>query len=387
MQLFRKQLEEEIKKRTVYRMASDTPLRVYQILPTVCRGDTISNDALEIYKELANQRICTHIYAAYIGTGISSRRVSPLEEIPPLGPEDIIIYHMSTESGMYDHIRRIKRDYGCTVIFRYHSITPPEYFEPYDRDMALRCRRGLQEAESIRDIPTEVLAVSDYDRKQLRRLGYTCPIMTLAPLVPLAEYGIEPAEEIMGRYRGDACRNLLYVGQIIPHKRIERIMDIYDRCRKGNDQPLRLFLVGSTMEVEEYYRYLEDYRIRLGYREDEIVITGHVAFNEMIAYYRLADVFLCMSEAEGFGMSLVEAMFYQVPVLAYEAGAVPETLGGSGILLPIWQPSEVAGVVHTVLQNQNTRNQILEGQNRRLESLIEESPRRELIRVIESMRR
>ena len=164
-------------------------------------------------------------------------------------------------------------------------------------------------------------------------------------------------------------------------------MDIYDRCRKRNDQPLRLFLVGSTMEVEEYYRYLEDYRIRLGYREDEIVITGHVAFNEMIAYYRLADVFLCMSEAEGFGMSLVEAMFYQVPVLAYEAGAVPETLGGSGVLLPTWQPSEVAGVVHTVLQNQNTRNQILEGQNRRLESLIEESPRRELIRVIESMRR
>ena len=387
MQLFHKQLEEEVKKRTVYRMASDTALRVYQILPTVCRGDTISNDALEIYKELANQRICTHIYAAYIGTGISSRRVSPLEEIPTLGPEDIIIYHMSTESGMYDHIRRIKRDYDCTVIIRYHSITPPEYFDPYNQDMALRCRRGLQEAESIRDIPTEVLAVSDYDRKQLRRLGYTCPIMTLVPLVPLAEYGIEPAEEIMGRYRGDACRNLLYVGQIIPHKRIERIMDIYDRCRKRNDQPLRLFLVGSTMEVEEYYRYLEDYRIRLGYREDEIVITGHVAFNEMIAYYRLADVFLCMSEAEGFGMSLVEAMFYQVPVLAYEAGAVPETLGGSGVLLPTWQPFEVAGVVLTVLQNQNTRNQILEGQNRRLESLIEESPRRELIRVIESMRR
>lgn len=111
-------------------------------------------------------------------------------------------------------------------------------------------------------------------------------------------------------------------------------MDIYDGCRKGNDQPLHLFLVGSTMEVQEYYR--------------------------------LVDAFLCMSEAEGFGMSLVEAMFYQVPVLAYEAEAVPETLGGSGVLLPTWQPSEVAGVVRTVLQNQNTRHQILEGQNRRL---------------------
>ena len=386
MQSFYKALE-ELKSRTAYREENEPPLRVYQILPSVCRGDTISNDALEIYKVLSDQLIRTHIYAAYIGSGISSRRVSPIEEMPHLSPEDIIIYHMSTESGMYAHIRRIKRDYGCTIIFRYHSITPPEYFEAYDQDIAKQCRMGLREAERIRDIPTEVLAVSVHDRKQLRRLGYTCPIMILPPLVPLSEYTIEPEEGIMERYREDTCSNLLYVGQIVPHKRIERIMDIYDRCRKGNDQPLRLFLVGSIMEVEEYYRYLEDYRIRLGYREDEIVITGHVAFNEMIAYYRLADVFLCMSEAEGFGMSLVEAMFYQVPVLAYEAGAVPETLGGSGILLPIWQPSEVAGVVHTVLQNQNTRNQILEGQNRRLESLIEESPRRELIRVIESMRR
>ena len=86
-------------------------------------------------------------------------------------------------------------------------------------------------------------------------------------------------------------------------------------------------------------------------------------------------------------MSLVEAMYYQVPVLAYETGAVPETLGGSGVLLPTWQPAEVAGVVDAVLYNPNTRNQVLEGQNRRLEAIIEGRPRRELLRVIESMRR
>ena len=83
---------------------------------------------------LSDQLIRTHIYAAHIGSGISSRRVSPIEEIPHLEPEDIIIYHMSTESGMYAHIRRIKRDYGCTIIFRYHSITPPEYFEAHPVD-------------------------------------------------------------------------------------------------------------------------------------------------------------------------------------------------------------------------------------------------------------
>ena len=102
-----------------------------------------SNDALEIYKELADHRIQTHIYAEHIGIGISSRRVSPLLNLPKLRKEDIVIYHMTTESGMYEYIRRIKKEYGCEIIFRYHSITPAQYFQPFSKDMADQCRRGL----------------------------------------------------------------------------------------------------------------------------------------------------------------------------------------------------------------------------------------------------
>ncbi len=365
----------------------EKPMRVLQILPSVCRGDTISNDALEIYGELSDHRIRTHIYAEHIGPGISSRRVSRMEELPVLKKEDVIIYHLSTESGMYEHIQEIRKNYGCNIIFRYHNITPPDYFEPFSKDMAQRCYMGLEEARKIREIPTLVLTVSDYDRAQLRKIGYSCPIMILAPLVPLAEYTIDPAEEVMNRYPLNEYINLLSVGQIVPHKRIERLMDIYDSYRRTVDDKARLFLVGSTMEVPEYYEYLENYRRKLGYHEDEIIFTGHVAFNEMIAYYRIADVFLCMSEAEGFGMPLVEAMYYQVPVLAYEAGAVPETLGGSGVLLPTSQPGDVADVIRTIIKNPRSKGQILAGQQRRLETFIESSPRKELLKVIESMRR
>ena len=371
------------------RRAEETtaPLRVIQILPTVCRGDVISNDALEIYKELSDHRIRTHIYAEHIGIGISSRRVSPIAELPILKKEDIVIYHLSTERGMYEHIREIRETYGCEIIFRYHSITPAQYFEPYSKDVAEQCRKGLEEAEKIRDIPTEVLALSDHDRKQLRAMGYTCPIMILPPLVPLAEYSIEPAESVLEKYPYSGYINLLYVGQMIPHKRIERLMDIYDSYYRTRDREVRLFLVGSTVEVPEYYQYLEDYRKKLGYRENQIIMTGHVPFNEMIAYYKIADAFLCMSEEEGFGMALVEAMFYQVPVLAYESGAVPETLGGSGVLLPTQQPGEIAEVLNVVVRNPVTRGQIITGQLRRIESFVESRPRRELIRILESMQK
>lgn len=376
---------DEYRERT--RTDSDTTMRVYQILPSVCRGDKISNDALEIYKELSDHRIKTHIYADHIGLGISSRRVSHIDSLPILKKEDVIIYHMSTETGMYGHIREIKTKYGCNIIVRYHNITPPEYFEDYNKDIAERCRQGLEEAKKISDIPTEVLAVSDYDRKQLRDMGYTCPIMILPPLVPLAEYNIDPSEEVMGDYPLNEYINLLYVGQLAPHKRIERLMDIYDSYYRMKNDKVRLFLVGSTMEVPEYYQYLEDYRKKLGYRENQIIMTGHVQFNEMIAYYKIADVMISMSEAEGFGMSLVEAMYYDVPVLAYEAGAVPETLGGSGLLLPTCQPDNIAEVIDTVIRNPLTRGQILVGQQRRIQSLIDSKPRKELIKVIESMQR
>lgn len=370
-----------------HREETSAPLRVIQILPSICRGDVISNDALEIYKELADHRIKTHIYAEHIGSGISSRRVSPIEDLPALKKEDIVIYHMSTESGMYGHIRKIKKKYGCEIIFRYHSITPAQYFQVFSEDVADRYLRGLEEAVAIKDIPTEVLALSDHDRKQLRKMGYTCPIMILPPLVPLAEYSIEPARSVLRAYPENDYTNLLYVGQMVPHKRIERLIALYDAYYRTQNEKVRLFLVGSTGEVPEYYAYLEKYRRRLGYKESQIIMTGHVPFNEMIAYYKLADAFVCMSEEEGFGMSLVEAMFYQVPVLAYESGAVPETLGGSGILLPTFQPDEIAEVLDTVIRNQTTRNQVIAGQQRRVEAFIESKPRRELILVLESMQK
>lgn len=175
--------------------------------------------------------------------------------------------------------------------------------------------------------------------------------------------------------------------QMIPHKRIERLMELYDVYCRTKDPDARLFLVGSISEVPEYYTYLEEYRKKLGYKENQIIMTGHVAFNEMIAYYRIADAFVCMSEEEGFGMALVEAMFYHVPVVAYESGAVPETLGGSGVLLPTCKPDEIAEVLDSVIRNPVTREQIITGQLRRVESFIESKPRRELIRVLESIQK
>ena len=58
--------------------------------------------------------------------------------------------------------------------------------------------------------------------------------------------------------------------QMIPHKRIERLMELYDVYCRTKDPDARLFLVGSISEVPEYYTYLEEYRKKLGYKENQI---------------------------------------------------------------------------------------------------------------------
>ncbi len=98
-----------------------------------------------------------------------------------------------------------------------------------------------------------------------------------------------------------------------------------------------------------FERYLD--RLRELVRElgvEEVVFTGHVDDDELYAYYRVADVFLCLSEHEGFCVPLQEAMHFSLPVIAYDAGAVRETLHGGGLLLQDKRPELVAELLDRV---------------------------------------
>jgi glycosyltransferase involved in cell wall biosynthesis len=86
----------------------------------------------------------------------------------------------------------------------------------------------------------------------------------------------------------------------------------------------------------------------------------------LAAHYRAADVLVCLSEHEGFCVPLLEAMHHEVPVVAYEATAVGETLGDGGILLPSKSPGTVAAAVHVVLHDPRRRAQLVAAGTRRM---------------------
>jgi glycosyltransferase involved in cell wall biosynthesis len=128
--------------------------------------------------------------------------------------------------------------------------------------------------------------------------------------------------------------------------------------------PIRLILAGNSSGLEKYMSKLKVYADELGL--DDIVFTGQISFAKILAYYRSADAFVSMSEHEGFCVPLVEAMFFDVPVLAYASTAVPETLGESGIIFDKKDPSHAAACLHEILNNSDLREKIISEQRERL---------------------
>jgi glycosyltransferase involved in cell wall biosynthesis len=154
---------------------------------------------------------------------------------------------------------------------------------------------------------------------------------------------------------------------MIPNKKIDDLIRTFAAYQKGFNRESRLLLAGDHNGHERYFARLQELVREL--RVDEVVFTGHVEHDELMACYAEADLFLCLSEHEGFGVPLLEAMVFGLPVIAYDAGAVAETLRGGGVLLDDKDPLEVAALVDRVLNDEPLRAAVMRTQARALASL------------------
>ena len=202
-------------------------------------------------------------------------------------------------------------------------------------------------------------------------MGYRCPIDVCPVVIPYGDYDAEPDRGTMERMRADARRNLLFVGRISPNKKQEDVIRAFACYRRRYDRESRLTLIGSAGGTENYLESLKAYARKLGL-EDSVVFPGHIRFDEILAYYRTADVFVCMSEHEGFCVPLIEAMYFGVPIAAYGAAAVPDTLGGGGLLLDSKDPGLAAAAIRRIVTDGALRRRIRREQEKVLRRFSQE---------------
>ncbi|WP_444214588.1 glycosyltransferase [Dialister succinatiphilus] len=336
-------------------------MKIVQLLPSISYGDAVGNDTLALYNLLYKAGYDTAIYAGNIDERLKRIYIHNYADLPDLGEEDIIVYHFAIGS---DEMRRILEHTKARRLMIYHNITPAGFFDPYDQDMARGCQEGRQELRDMAGLFEACLADSAYNAEELVKAGYRCPIAVLPILIPFEDYKKKPSKLVISRYENDGYENWLFVGRIAPNKKQENVIRAFAYYKKHYNPQSRLFLVGAPV-VEAYDDALKRYIGELGLSSD-IVFTGHTSFADILAYYRLANAFVCMSEHEGFCVPLIEAMLFDVPVIAYSSSAIPDTLGGAGLLVDDVDGIAASRLADKLHRDDAFRKSVIEGQRERL---------------------
>ncbi len=334
-------------------MATRTP-QVHQVLATLGYGDAIGHEVLGIQRALRRAGFDSDIFVQTADYRLEHLTREYPDLIGASDPSNILIHHFSLGS----RASRVAYALPDRMMLVYHNITPPEFFLGVHEQLAAECFTGRRELSIYRGRVDLALGDSEFNRRELESLGFA-PTAVL-PVVPDFSHLDGAPNDLVARDLDDEWTNLLFVGRVIPNKRIEDVIRYFHAYQRLFNSRSRLLLVGSYTGYEKYLATLQELVASLG--ATNVLFTGHVTNAELTAYYDVADLFLCASAHEGFCVPLVEAFYKEIPVLAYAASAVPATMDGAGVLYTTTEPLEVAALVDAVLSNSTLYDAIVEKQ-------------------------
>ena len=341
---------------------------VHQVLATLGYGDAIGHEVLGIQRVLRAAGYDSEIFVETADTRLEDLTYDYRDLVDASHPDNLLIHHFSIGS----RASRVAYALPDRMALVYHNITPPEYFVGVHKQLVELCWKGRRELKAYVDRCDLALGDSEFNRQELDALGF--PDTGVLPVVPdFSHLAGTPDWRVAGQF-DDERTNILFVGRMIPNKRIENVIRIFHAYRTRFNPRSRLLLVGSHGGFEKYLTMLHQLVATLG--TPDVHFSGHVSNEELTAYYDVADLFLCASEHEGFCVPLVEAFHMRVPVVALAATAVPATLDGGGVLYEDRDPHHVAALVDAVLSDQAIADNVLAAQDAALGRLLGQGLRR-----------
>ncbi len=348
---------------------------VNQWVPAAHRGDAIGDSARRARDLLRSLGHRSELYALTMDQDLAGE-VRPFDD-PAARRGDVTIFHFALPSPMTDAFASL----AGGRILQYHNVTPVRFFAPYDPALARLAALGRRELATLAARTDLALGVSEYNRRELEALGFPrTGVMPLAlDLSRITGAGRSPVVE---RLLDDDRVNFLFVGRIAPNKRIEDHVRLAEHYKRYVGLDYRCIFVGRYDVVPRYYATVQALIAQYRLASDRFLFTGPVCGDDLAAYYRAADVYVSLSEHEGFCVPLVEAMAAGVPVLAYACAAVPETLGGAGVQFWPKDLEYAAELLHMLAFDEHVRAAVIAGQRRRLEAFGDGGLRRQLEAII-----
>lgn len=318
---------------------------VHQLLTGFSYKDAVSESAINIRSYLRSRGLQSDIFAQYVDPAAAGN-VYSLDEM--IGhSEAVLIYHHSIGS----EASRRAILYPGPKLLLYHNVTPPQLIESTNPALAAECRLGLEQLPDVIETFSRLFAVSEFNCRDLDTIAGRAGVAERLPLVIDDHKWRVPLDRsvIRSLFRGNK-KNLVFVGRINPNKRQDRLVCLVELlARRG--LAVSLHLVGGYEPGDKYYRDLVQ-RIEASPLRADIFLTGKAPVSSLASYFTASDLYVSLSEHEGFGVPLIEAMLFGLPVVALGHAAVPDTVGSAGCIInPDATDDQIADQIAALLVN------------------------------------
>jgi glycosyltransferase involved in cell wall biosynthesis len=328
-------------------------MKILLMHQTVAKHDAIGNDIEAMYKILNAKHDCKVFAQNKFNDKLSYADENELDEIIK-DKNNLIIYHHSV---YWEYGEQVLKNSKSKVVIKYHNITPPEYFKPYNQFHFKQCEKGRKQTTRLANDLTDAFWLADslYNAEDIKSVDgdrmAVCP-----PFNKTEEWaGNAPDEQILKNLLYSKDINLLFVGRVAPNKgHLFLIGIVHSYCINfGTDIKLRI--IGKfDSGLSGYEQQIREKISSLGL-ENNIEFIGEINDSILISYYLGSDFFVCASEHEGFCVPIIEAQYFQLPIIARNATAVPETIGSNQIVLDE-DVKKYAAAIKVLYENDSYKN-------------------------------
>ncbi|MGI6524087.1 MAG: glycosyltransferase [Bdellovibrionota bacterium] len=323
---------------------------IHQLVHTLSYGDAISGEVLALQRCFHNLGFASEIFAINVHPLLKGRAKS-YQELP-LNFNGEVLFHFSLGSplsDLYKNITTAKR----SMIF--HNLTDPHWFKGVNPRIVADLENGQKQLPEMCQVTDRLIADSPFNAKELKKYGFDAEVLELP--IDEEKWGVEPNSGIAAMLAADPSLHLVHTGRLAPNKCIEDIIKTFYFLHHKINRQSKLWLVGIDIDTELYSfslkRMVDEFDLT-----DAVNFVGCLADSELKALYQNADVYLCMSEHEGFCLPVIEAMYFNLPVITFDSTALSDTVGDGAIIVKEKRHHYIAEMIQAIFSDSSLRDKL-----------------------------
>lgn len=329
--------------------------RVYVIARDIQRNDAVGNFCVQIAKLLNESGFDAQLAAENCHPDDRGHILKMPEALATLEEDAVVLFQFSTYDPAFPAVAALPNP---KIVF-FQNITPERFFRGHDDHTADLVRQGLDQRPLCAHFDV-IMANS------VATAAALCENLAPEDAKAIDKTKIIPCPPVIGAERWNTValplpdtskgsRQVLYVGRLVPHKGVGDLIDGFAVSAEA-DPDVSLAVVGGPAD-SPYATGLKNRVAELGSKiASRITFYHDVTDGQLKSLYQQAAVCASMSQHEGFGVPLLDALFFDKPLVIRAEPGMVETADGAALVVEDPTPARIAAALTSVLNNANIRD-------------------------------